>query len=180
MARNFKVLVKLLSTGAVIAEYSFKADDAGQAIKKARKQIKKDRGSARNQGTITFRAKLDGETVKPTKSTPKKQRKAKAPKGALSEGALSIMNALAEEGMGCAGHETLDTLADDNMSFLSAPELCDMLKMTPAQLGGYLSHLNSEGYICCDVNENHEGGPVAEANLTEKGINHLIALRDAK
>lgn len=65
----------------------------------------------------------------------------------LTEKETAMIVAFLREGIDCNGATTAEELLDDNMTWMSATDLCDTLGWNKQEVGGVMSALSEKGLI---------------------------------
>jgi len=87
----------------------------------------------------------------------------------LTEKETAMIVAFLSEGINCNGAETAEELLSDNMTWMSATDLCDTLGWNKQEVGGVMSALQEKGLIV-DCGESARGARDNDWYASDKTI----------
>jgi prophage antirepressor-like protein len=90
----------------------------------------------------------------------------------------AMLSAFISEGRECNGANSVDALLHDNMTFMSASDLCAALGWTAQEAGGVMSALDLKCLIA-DSGESARGASGTDWYATPKGIRLGFTLTEA-
>jgi len=80
-----------------------------------------------------------------------------------------VLKAFIVAGVDCNGSKSMQDLLDDNMTWMSASDLCKDLGWTKQEVGGVMSQLEAKGLIC-NSGESARGARDTDWYATDDGI----------